>query len=74
MIHVYMCSYVNTHNALYITLQVSLDSCLITSKNLDDVEIKGQMDATERVLLQNFLSAQHVSGTIMPIIRSSRVI
>jgi len=25
-------------------------------------------------LLQNLLSAQHVSGTIMPIIRSSRII
>ena len=27
-----------------------------------------------RFLLQNLLFAQHVSGTIMPIIRSSRVI
>jgi hypothetical protein len=26
------------------------------------------------LLLQNLLSAQHVSGTIMPIIRSSRII
>ena len=25
-------------------------------------------------LLQNFLFAQHVSGTIMPIVRSSRVL
>jgi len=38
------------------------------------VEIKGQLDATEWFLLQNLLSAQHVSGTIIPIIRSSRVI
>jgi len=38
------------------------------------VEIEGQVDATEWFLLQNLLSAQHVSGTIMPIIRSSRVI
>jgi hypothetical protein len=37
-------------------------------------EIKGQLDATERFLFQNLLSAQHVSGAIMPIIRSSRVI
>jgi hypothetical protein len=37
-------------------------------------KIKGQLDATEWFLLQNLLSAQHVSGTIMPIIRSSRVI
>jgi len=38
------------------------------------VEIKGQLDATEWFLLRNLLSAQHVPGTIMPIIRSSRVI
>jgi len=38
------------------------------------VEIKGQLDATDRFLLQNLLFAQHVSGTNMPIIRSSRVI
>jgi len=36
--------------------------------------MKGQLDATEWFLLQNLLSAQQVSGTIMPIIRSSRVI
>jgi hypothetical protein len=36
------------------------------------VEIKGQLDATEWFLVQNLLSAQHVSGTIMPIIRRSR--
>jgi len=35
------------------------------------VEIKGQLDATDWFLLQNLLFAQHVSGTIMPIIRSS---
>jgi len=37
------------------------------------VEI-GQLDATDWFLLQNLLFAQHVSGTIMPIIRSSRFI
>jgi len=37
------------------------------------VEIKFQLDATE-VLLQILLLAQHVSGTTMPIIRSSRVL
>jgi len=36
------------------------------------VEIKRQLDAIE-VLLQILLLAQYVSGTIMPIIRSSRV-
>jgi len=35
---------------------------------------KGQLDATDGSLLQNLLFAQHVSGTIMPIIRSSRVL
>jgi len=40
------------------------------------VEIKGQLhvDATDGSLLQNLLFAQHVSGTIMPIIMSSRVL
>jgi hypothetical protein len=38
------------------------------------VEIKCQLDATDVFLLQNLLLAQHVSGTIMPIIRSSRVL
>jgi hypothetical protein len=37
-------------------------------------EMKGQLDATDGSLLQNLLFAQHVSGTIMPIIRSSRVL
>jgi len=36
------------------------------------VEIKDQLDATYWFLLQNLLFAQHVSGTIMPITRSSR--
>ena len=35
------------------------------------VEIKCQLDATDEFLLQILLLAQHVSGTIMPIIRSS---
>ena len=38
------------------------------------VEIKFQLDATDEFLLQILLLAQHVSGTIMPIIRSSRVL
>ena len=38
------------------------------------MEIKGQLDATDGSLLQNLLFAQHVSGTTMPIIRSSRVL
>ena len=38
------------------------------------VEIKCQLDATDKFLLQMLLLAQHVSGTIMPIIRSSRVL
>jgi hypothetical protein len=37
------------------------------------VEIKCQLDATDEFLLQILLFAQHVSGTFMPIIRSSRV-
>ena len=37
------------------------------------VEIKCQLDAT-LYLLQILLHAQHVSGNIMPIIRSSRVL
>jgi hypothetical protein len=38
------------------------------------VEIKCQLDATDDFLLQILLLAQHVSGTIMPIIRNSRVL
>jgi hypothetical protein len=41
---------------------------------LVDVEIKCRLDATDEFLLQISLLAQHVSGTIMPIIRSSRVL
>ena len=40
---------------------------------ISSVEIKCQLDATE-ALLQIVLLAQHVSGTTMPIIRSSRVL
>jgi len=36
------------------------------------VEIKCQLDAIDEFLLQILLHAQHVSGTTMPIIRSSR--
>jgi hypothetical protein len=38
------------------------------------VEIKCQLDATDDFLLQILLLAQHVSATIMPIIRSSKVL
>ena len=38
------------------------------------VEIKCQPDATDEFLLQILLLAQHVLGTVMPIIRSSRVL
>jgi hypothetical protein len=38
------------------------------------VEIKCQLDATDEFLLQILLLAKHVSGTFMPIIRSSRVL
>ena len=38
------------------------------------MEMKCQLDATDGSLLQNLLFAQHVLGTIMPIIRSSRVL
>jgi len=37
------------------------------------VEIKCQLDATE-VFIADLIFAQHVSGTTMPIIRSSRVL
>jgi hypothetical protein len=38
------------------------------------VEIKCQLDTTDEFLLHILLLAQHVSGTIMPIIRNSRVL
>ena len=38
------------------------------------MEIKCQLDATDEFLLQILSLAQHVSGNIMPIIRSSRVL
>ena len=38
------------------------------------MEIKCQLNATDVFLLQILLLAQHVSGTIMPIIRSSKVL
>jgi hypothetical protein len=37
-------------------------------------KISGQLDTTDWILLQSLLSAQHVSGTIMTIVRSSRII
>jgi hypothetical protein len=36
--------------------------------------MKCQLDATDGSLLQNLLFAQHVSGTIVPIISSSRIL
>jgi hypothetical protein len=36
--------------------------------------MKCQLDATDGSLLQNLLFAQHALGTIMPIIRSSKVL
>jgi hypothetical protein len=44
------------------------------ANNIPFVEIKCHLDATDKFLLQILLLAQHVSGTIMPIIRSSRVL
>jgi len=45
------------------------------NENFQYLEIIGQLDATDGFLLQTFLLlAQHVSDTIMPIIRSSRVL
>ena len=38
------------------------------------VEIKCQLDASDEFLLQILLLAQHVSGTTMSIIRSSRIL
>ena len=38
------------------------------------MEIKCQLDATDEFLLQILLLAQHVSGTIMPIIRGKRIL
>jgi len=38
------------------------------------VEIKCQLDATDGFFIAILLLAQHVSGTIMPIIRSSNII
>ena len=38
------------------------------------MEIKCQLDATDEFLLQILLFVQHVSGTIMPIIRSSKAL
>ena len=37
-------------------------------------KLKGQLDVTDGSLLQNLLFAPHVSGTIITIIRSSRVL
>jgi hypothetical protein len=45
----------------------------VNSNSYYDVKIKCQLDATDEILLQILLFAQHVSGTFMPIIRSSRV-
>ena len=47
---------------------------ILTVHRRQYVEIKCQLDATEVFLLRILLLAQHVSGTTMPIIRSSRVL
>ena len=44
--------------------------CIVVSA----CKIKCQLNSTDWLLLQNFLFAQHVSSTSMPIIRSSRFI
>jgi hypothetical protein len=46
----------------------------VSPKVCKNVEIKCQLDATDVFLLWILLLAQHVSGTIMPIIRSLRVL
>jgi hypothetical protein len=52
--------------------------CLLPAKLYKQVNhyvgIKCRLDATDEFLLQILVFAQHVSGTIMPIIRSSRVL
>jgi hypothetical protein len=48
--------------------------CLILYIMYCYVEIKCQLVATDEFLLQILVLAQHVSGTIMPIIRNSRVL
>ena len=47
---------------------------VVTEITQSYVEVKCQLDATDEFLLQILLLAQRVSGTIMPIIRSSRVL
>ena len=60
-----------------LTWVVVVAACTVVVVVLSEItvwKIKGQLDATDWFLLQNLLFAQHVSGTIMPIIRSSRVV
>ena len=57
---------ITTDNSYFLTLQLM--------SGLGYVEIKCQLDATDVFLLQISLLAQHVLGTITPIIRSSRVL
>jgi hypothetical protein len=47
---------------------------LLRQRKKKELAIKCQLDATDEFLLQILLLAQHVSGTIMIIIRSSRVL
>jgi hypothetical protein len=56
------------------TLTVMIPKCPPYLKLRINVEIKCQLEATDEFLLQILLFAQHVSGTFMPIIRSSRVL
>jgi hypothetical protein len=53
---------------------ISLSRIIFKKEKASYVEIKYQLDATDEFLLRILLLAQHVSGTIMPIIRSSRVL
>ena len=55
-------------------LNILFSEVILTVHRRYYVEIKCQLDATDVFLLKNLLLAQHVSGTIMPIIRSWRVL
>ena len=61
--------------AVYTELILLMMSSKPAQKHVEAyVEIKCQLDAKDEFLLQILLLAQHVSGTIMPIIRSLRVL
>jgi hypothetical protein len=62
------------HRSDYSVEFSSFFDVVLTAHRRYYVEIKCQLDATDEFLLQILLLAQHVSGTFMPIIRSSRVL